>query len=86
MHATTLNIAFLVYVGFCCVMSVMCLVFILVDDSHETLYASIITFILGKLTAMMMAKQGKSMRKQMKEQRQSLVASSSNGALDESVE
>lgn len=65
MHATTFNIAFLVYIALCCILSILSLVFILVDDAHETLYASIVTFILGKLTGLMLSKQAKSMRKQI---------------------
>jgi len=66
MNPTTFNIAFLVYVATCCSLSVLCVIFILIDDDHETVYTSIVTFILGKLTGMFIAKQAKADRKVIK--------------------
>ena len=60
MKPTTFNIAFLVYVATCAALSVLCVVFIFVDDSHATLYSNIAVFIMGKFTGFLVAREGKS--------------------------
>lgn len=66
MKLTTLNIAFLVYVATCAVVSVLCVLLIFFDRGDRTVYASIVSYVLGQFTHMLISRDGKSRTKQVR--------------------
>jgi len=64
------SIAFLMYMAVSSAVLIMCVVFLFLDDSdngkNKTIYASIVTFIIGKWTGFLVAHGAKSRTKELR--------------------
>lgn len=72
MKVTAFKIAFLTYVAVCAVISILCTVFLFLDnnDSRDKTYSAVLFFIIGKWAGFLVARESKSQRAAAAKERQ----------------